>query len=144
MTEVRQGENLSPLLFSIFLNELNTFIEPASKGLSLIEGIVSNIDNRLSTVLKLHILLYADDNVLPAETPNDLQNCIRIMEDYYNTWGLKINSSKTKITIFSQGEVRNLPDFILNIRKLDIVCSYKYLGVHFNYNGKFTVTKNIS
>ena len=106
MTGVRQGENLSPLLFSIFLNELNTFIEPASKGLSLIEGTVSNIDDRLSTVLKLHILLYADDNVLLAEIPNDLQNCIRVMEDYYNTWGIKINSSKTKITFFSQGEVR--------------------------------------
>ena len=133
MTGVRQGENLSPLLFFIFLNDLNTFIEPACKGLSLIEGIASNIDDRLSTVLKLHILLYADDTVLLAETRNDLQKCIRFMEDYCNTWGLKINSSKTKITIFSRGKVRKLPDFILNERKLEIVYSYKYLGVLFNY-----------
>ena len=70
-------------------------LEPTCKGLSLIEGIASNIDDRLSTVLKLHILLYADDTVLLAETPSDLQKCIRFMEDYCNTWGLKINSSKT-------------------------------------------------
>ena len=38
--------------------------------------------------------------------------------------------------------MRKSPDFILNERKLEIVYSYKYLGVHFNYNGKFTVAKN--
>ena len=103
MTGVRQGENLSPLLFSIFLNDLNTFIEPACKGLSLIEGIASNIDNRLSTVLKLHILLYADDTVLLAETPNDLQKCIRFMEDYCNTWGAKDKQFQNKnINFFSR------------------------------------------
>ena len=60
------------------------------------------------------------------------------MEDYFNTWGLKINSSKT---IFSRGKVRKLPDFILNERKLEIVYNYKYVGVNFNYNGKFNVAK---
>ena len=38
--------------------------------------------------------------------------------------------------------MRKSPDFILNERKLEIVYSYKYLGVLFNYNGKFTVAKN--
>ena len=82
--------------------------------------------------------------MLLAETPNDLQRCISLMENCHNchNWGLKINTSKTKVTIFSRGKVRNLPNFILNGNKLDIVYSYKYLGVHFNYNGKFTVAKN--
>ena len=38
--------------------------------------------------------------------------------------------------------VRNQPNFVLNGNKLDIVYSYKYFVVHFNYNGKFTVAKN--
>ena len=38
--------------------------------------------------------------------------------------------------------VTNLPNFVLIANKLDIVYSYKYLGVHFYYNGKFTVAKN--
>ena len=100
------------------------------------------MDDRLSLVLKLHVLLYADDTVLLAETPNDLQRCISLMEDYCHNWGLKINTSKTKVTIFSRGKVRNLTNFILNGTKLYIVYSYKYLGVHFNHNGKFTVDKN--
>ena len=100
------------------------------------------MDDRLSLVLKLHVLLYADDTVLLAETPNDLQRCISLMEDFCHNWGLKINTSKTKVTIFSRGKVRNLPNFILNGTKLYIVYSYKYLGVHFNHNGKFTVDKN--
>ena len=83
----RQGENVSSFLFTIFLNDLSTFIKPACVGLSLYEGIASNIDDRLSTVLQLHILLYADDSVLLAETPNDLQKCIKFMEAYCNTWG---------------------------------------------------------
>ena len=142
MTEVRQGENLSLLLFSIFLNDLSTFLEPASHGLNVIKNISTDVDDPLSSVLKLHILLYADDTVFLAETPNDLQRCINLMGDYCHNWGLKINSPKTKVTIFSRGKVRNLPNFVLNGTKLDIVYSYKYLGVHFNYNGKFMVAKN--
>ena len=136
MTGVRQGENVSPLLFSIFLNDLSTFCEPASDGLKFIKNISTGIDDRLSSVLKLHVLLYADDTVLLAETPNDLQRCISLMEDYCHNWGLKINTSKTKVTIFFRGKVKNLPNFVLNGKKLDIVYSYKYLGVHFNYYGK--------
>ena len=142
MTGVRQGENLSPLLFSIFLNDSSPFLEPASDGLNFIKNILTDIDDRLSSVLKLHVLLYADDTVLLAETPNDLQRCISLMEDYCHNWGLKINTYKTKVTIFSRGKVRDLPNFILNGTKLDIVYSYKYLGVHFNYNGKFTLAEN--
>ena len=47
---VRQGENLSPLLFSIFLNDLSTFLEPASDGLIFIKNISTDIDDRLSSV----------------------------------------------------------------------------------------------
>ena len=60
------------------------------------------------------------------------------MAEYCDTWGLKINSFKAKFTICSRGKVKNLTDF----RRQEIVYSYKYLGVHFNYNSKFTVAKN--
>ena len=94
------GRNSSPLLFSIFLNDLSIFLEPASNGLNFIKNISTDIDDRLSSVLKLHILLYADDTVLLAETLNDLQRCISLMEDYCYNWGLKINTSKAKVTLF--------------------------------------------
>ena len=40
-------------------------------------------DNNLCALLKLYIiLLYADDTVLLAESPKDLQNSINLMEEY--------------------------------------------------------------
>ncbi len=43
--------------------------------------------------------------------------------------------------IFSRGKVRNLPDFIYNGSKLEIVFSYPYLGILMNYNGRFSVAQ---
>ena len=58
---VRQGECLSPFLFFMYLNDLES--ELATKGP---EGI--NIG-----MLNLYMLLYADDIVLFGKTPEDLQ-----------------------------------------------------------------------
>ena len=61
---VRQGECLSPFLFSIYLNDLEAEME--IKGL---EGIDIGM-------LKLFILLYADDIVLFGNSAAELQNAI--------------------------------------------------------------------
>jgi hypothetical protein len=63
---VRQGENLSPLLFSLFLEEYLT--NSHCKGVQL-PG-----DNDLALELYIFIvLLYADDTVLMADNVKDLQ-----------------------------------------------------------------------
>ena len=48
-----------------------------------------------------------------------------------------MNTSKTKIVIFSRGKVRRYPDFVFGTEKLDVVDEYVYLGVKFNYNGNY-------
>ena len=69
---VRQGENLSPVLFSLFLNDLESFL--LNKGNVGIE--FPGVDNDIEVFLKILILLYADDTVLISENPIKLQDCL--------------------------------------------------------------------
>ena len=87
---VRQGECVSPFLFSMYLNDLES--ELATKG---VDGI--NIG-----MLNLYLLLYADDIVLFGKTPEDLQHGLTILENYCNRWKLTVNTNKTKIMIFKK------------------------------------------
>ena len=79
---VRQGENLPPLLFSLYLNDLQQFLQEAHMVLKEIRDLATQtLDNNLCALLKLYILLYADDTVLLADAKN-LQNSINLMEEY--------------------------------------------------------------
>ena len=95
----------------------------------------------LVSYLKLYILMYADDTVSLAESPEDLQKYLITLNEYCNNFDLKINTSKTKLFIFSRGKLRNIPSFKFADMKLDVVNDYNYLGVTFNFNAKFNVAK---
>ena len=95
---VRQGENLSPFLFALFINDIEEFL--IQYGCDPIEI----PDSDLNTFLKLLIILYADDTVLFAKSKQNLQKCLDGLEQYCDKWKLKINTDKTKIMIFSQGK----------------------------------------
>ena len=143
-TGVRQGENLSPLFFSIFMSDLKDNLCTKYNGLSLINNNISDLlnDINLDTYLKLYVLLYADDTVILAESPRELQLALDAMDQYCTLWKLKINVSKTKVLVFSRGCVRKRPEFTFGNVKLEIVRDYQYLGFIFNYNGKFNKAKH--
>ena len=95
---VRQGECLSPLLFSLFLNDIEeTFLESGIQGLDV-------------NMFKIFMLLYADDIVLFANSPDELQEGLDLLSNYCKRWKLKINVAKTKIMVFRRGGIlpRNL------------------------------------
>jgi hypothetical protein len=144
LTGVRQGDNLSPLLFSIYLNDLETELCKKYKGLVTIsEMIETNIDlDDIVLYLKLTTLLYADDTIIFAESKDELQTALNALDVYCTDWDLSVNVNKTKIMIFSKGKIRNLPQFTFQNNHVDIVFEYKYLGIVFNYNGKFNKAKN--
>ena len=136
---VRQGENLSPLLFAIYLNDFESYVSRHYKGLdTLSDDITCHLsDPYIEVFLRLHVLLYADDTIVMAETPEQLQKALNAVSEYCSQWNLTVNNSKTKIVIFSRGKVRRYPDFVFGSNKLDVVDEYVYLGVKFNYNGKY-------
>ena len=137
---VRQGENLSPLLFSIYLNDLEQFLSQSGN----VNGVTcssNNIEENAHIFLKLFVMLYADDTNILAETADDLQNALTRYALYCDTWKLNINNSKTKIVIFAR---RRLPDYRFRlIEEIEIVPNYKYLGVMFSRAGSFLATKRL-
>ena len=124
---VRQGESLSPFLFSMYLNDLED--EFYIKGAKCIDV----------GMLKLFILLYADDIVIFSESPEEMQSSLDILNNYCNKWKLKVNIGKTKIMVFRKGGIlrRNLK-FYFNNEELEIVNKYTYLGIVFTSGGSFS------
>ena len=95
----------------------------------------------MDNYLYLFLLLYADDTVVPAECPEDLQRALNIFKIYCEVWGLDINVRKTKVMKFLWGKIRKMPKFYFNEETVDVVWDYKYLGVKFNHNNKFRKTQ---
>lgn len=125
---LKQGDPSSPLLFMFFINDIT-------------QNINSNF-NSIFTLDEINIfmLLYADDAVLFARSPEALQSILTDLERYCRIWGLKINTSKTKTMIFEKGRHTTF-DFYLNNTKLEVVSSFKYLGMHFFKNGNLLRTQ---
>ena len=73
-----------------------------------------------------------------AETAQDLQKALDAMQRYCDTWHLKVNTFKAKLVIFSKGNFRNKPNFMLTNDRLEVVDDFDNLGVKYNFNGKFT------
>ena len=105
-----QGENLSPILFSLFLNDLSEFISHAYDGLNDVSEMAHILlsNDEIEVYFKLYILLYADDAVVFAESENELQAALNAMFLYCKSWDLEVYPSKTKITVFSNR--KNSPD----------------------------------
>ena len=78
MNGVRQCENLSPILFSILLNDLKQFL--ISRHVNGLSVDIAKPD--IVHYVKLLILLYADDIALFGTSDKDLQHTLFVFEDY--------------------------------------------------------------
>ncbi len=139
---VRQGENLSPLLFSLFLNDLKDYMARAYNGLQHINQSMIECDLHLEFYLKFVVLLYADDTIILAENEIEMQKAVDALFLYCNENKLNINTTKTKVLVFSRGKIRNKPNIKYGDDILEVVDEYIYLGIIFNYNGNFNKAKN--
>ena len=136
---VRQGDILSPLLFTIFINDCEPFLRNNCNGLAILKKFVEeNLgEQQAETFLNLLVLLYADDTILLTESEEDMQKVLETVSDYCRSSNLKINCGKTKYMIFSRGKVRNAMSMYINGHVIERVDSFCYLGVVFKYNNTF-------
>ena len=86
-TGVRQGENLSPMLFALYLNDLESFLN--KQNLVGLKTISDEIEVKLNLYLKLFILLYADDTAILADSADDLQKQLNSFQEYCKLWKLQ-------------------------------------------------------
>ena len=130
---VRQGENLSPILFSLYLNDLEHYL--MSNGA---DGIVCEANTeQVYSYIKLVILLFADDTVLFSNNKDDLQHMLNLFEHYCDEWKLTVNISKTKILIFTSGRYAQNLHFFFKGTEIEKVTEYKYLGIFLSKSGSY-------
>ena len=127
---LREGENLSPILFSFYLNDLKEYLISKSEGISL-KYTASGIEQ----MLHLFLIMYADDTVLLADSKAKLQHLLDCYLEYCENWKLKINPDKTKVMIF--GKNYRKPVLKVHGKNLEVVNNFKYLGVTFSKTGRF-------
>jgi len=132
---VRQGENLSPLLFSLFINDLEEYL--MTRG----NDALNFKNERCNNYLRLLVLLYADDTTVLSNSPAGLQKALNDLRDYCKLWKLQVNTSKTKVIVFSKRKPKKLPIFTYDNKIVEIVDEFKYLGVIFKSNGYFNRCK---
>ena len=118
---VLQGEISSPLLFILYLADMEDFFRRRDlSGLNL----VGNND--------VMMMLSADDLAILADTPVDIKRKLKALEDFCSIRYLEINVSKTKIVTFRSGGRQRNVDFLYRCSSIEKVKSYTYLGVPFS------------
>ena len=77
-------------------------------------------------MLRLYLLLYADDIVLFAESEQELQKGLNLLEEYSDKWKFQVNVNKTKVMIFRKGgRIKQNLSFTYKDEKLEIVNHFK-------------------
>ena len=126
---VKQGDVCSPLLFSLFINELA--FEIISKGL---HGVTFEL-------LELFILLFADDIVLLSTTVVGLQRQLNNLHTAATKLELKVNMDKTSIIVFRKGGyLSKYEKWSYGNENVSVANVYKYLGVYFSTKLSFSYT----
>ena len=118
---VRQGCVLSPSLFNLYTEYIFREIDQAP-GLKINGEVINN-------------LRYADDTVLLAETEEDLQELVTIIEVHSKKFGLSMNVKKTKAMVISKNESPKV-SIQVNDKIIEQVDQFTYLGQLITTDGR--------
>jgi hypothetical protein len=114
---VKQGCPLSPLLFGLFIDGLE-------KWLNALEGDAPPMLGQLA----VRLLLYADDLALMSHTPAGLQKQLDVLQAFCSERQLTGNVKKTKVVVFEACKFV-CQAFQYEDEAIEQLNSFKYLGV---------------
>ena len=122
---VAQGCSMSPILFSIFINQLLDEVEKAGIGITVKKDV------------KVGGLMFADDFVGLTTNAEDLQTLINIVQGFCNKWRLKSNIKKSAVMVFSKEVNTGACTWKWRDKDIPEVVRYCYLGIEFAKNGSW-------
>ena len=121
---MRQGCILSPLLFNCYSEAI--FSEALDNET---RGVIVN-GKAINTVR------YADDTVLLAINPDNIQHLLQRLVECCENYDLRINTRKTKLMIVSKSVIQqNQVNLVINNDTVETVQTYKYLGAWLDGSG---------
>ena len=123
-----QGEVLSPILFSLYVNHFES------------EYLKSNCKSFDYGELNIFLLMYGDDMII-SQSVEGLQNELNTLSNCARSWGLKVNIKKTKVVFRKNLRLYDYEKFHIDDSLIEIVNTFNYLGLHLNYNGKYRVAE---
>ena len=125
---VKQGDILSPTLFSIFVHKLTVELQESGAGIELATDTTSSTDKLL-----VNHLIYADDLVCIAGNEADLQTLMNIVNLWCCKYRIEANLLKTEIMhVRKLLTPRSKTTFKLGNRIVKYCQKYKYLGLTLN------------
>jgi hypothetical protein len=128
---VKQGCPLSPLLFGLYIDQIETRIFNM-KDHSAFPKLAGT---------QIPVLLYADDLALFSHTEEGLQKQIKELDMFCTEYELEVNTKKTKTTIF-ESKKSKCQNFTYKGENIERVESFKYLGIEFHATKGFNHATN--
>ena len=124
---VKQGCILSPILFNIFLSDLQTIFEQTK-----CEPV------QISESIPLSCMIWADDLLLLSKSQIGLQNMLTELNSYCQKNGITLNIKKTKVMIFNKSGRHIRRSIYYGDHRLETTRQYKYLGFMVTPSGEIT------
>lgn len=127
---VKTGDPLSPLLFLPFISALTEVLLELGLGVVLPNG------------TRCPLLLFADDVALLASNKKEMERMLLAVSDFARKWRFEFNNQKCGVLEYKarKSKSRRSPNhtWILSGQSIPHVAAYKYLGVIFQADGKWT------
>ena len=117
---LKQGCLLSPLLYSLYINDMDRFLTVQRGAATALDSVQSLTVIMLMTLLSLQ---------------TRLQLQLNKFYDYTRFKGLKLNTDKTKVMVFFSRSNSAIPTFTYDGTPLELVTEFKYLEITLTRDG---------